>query len=94
MIRRNPDFALAFHGRGLAYYNEELYEAALEDFSKAIELDEEFAHSYKYRGITYQKLEDKERAIADLEKALTLYDRSRHAQHRIDIRELLDELNQ
>ena len=94
VIRRNPDFALAFHGRGRSYYHEDLYEAALEDFTRAIELDGELAHSYRYRGMTYQKLGEKERAIADLEKALTLYTRSRDAQHRIDIRGLLDELEQ
>ena len=38
VLRVLPDFAEAYHGRGLAFYQNEQEEPALEDFNKAIEL--------------------------------------------------------
>lgn len=92
VLRRLPDFALAYNGRGLAYFGEELFEPAVADFSRAIELDPEMGPAYGNRGVVYAELGDTEKAIADLEMALTLLDNVRHAEQRVQIRELLGRL--
>ncbi len=37
VIKMVPDFAQAYHGRGLAYYQEENYDNAMEDYNIAID---------------------------------------------------------
>ena len=75
VIRVLPDFAQAYHGRGLAYYRSETpqEELALEDFTKAIELKPDFADAYRNRGVLYINRSDLRRAAADLQMALELY---------------------
>ena len=53
VIRILPDMAVAWHGRGYAYYNEaieeendNLFKPAMEDYDKAIELDSSYAAAY------------------------------------------------
>ncbi|MCU4139364.1 MAG: hypothetical protein MW690_001296 [Methanophagales archaeon] len=48
------------------------YEQAIEDFSKAIELNPNYAGAYYNRGIAYAKLNQHERAIEDYNKAIEL----------------------
>ena len=74
VIRILPNFADAYHGRGLAYYHEEQEDLAVEDFSKAIELKPDFADAYRNRGVLYMKAGDIVRGAVDLEKALELYE--------------------
>ena len=73
VIRVMPDFALAYHGRGLALFHEEQPELALEDFDKAIVLKPEFADAYMSRGILYRDGGEPDKSESDFEKALTLY---------------------
>jgi hypothetical protein len=74
VIRILPDFAKAYHGRGLAYYNNEQEELAIEDFSKAIELKLDYADAYRNRGVAYRNAGDLLQGIADLRKAISLYE--------------------
>lgn len=73
VIRLQPTFAQAYHGRAMAYYNEGLTDLALEDLDKAIELNPNFADAYRNRGVLLGNEGERARAIADLEKALELY---------------------
>ena len=73
VIKVLPDLALGYHGRGLAYYHQEIVDLALDDFDKAIELDPDFAAAYRNRGVVYGNEGEIRKAIADLEKALELF---------------------
>lgn len=74
VIRKLPDFAEAYRGRGVAYYREELMDLALEDFGIAIELKPGLAAAYADRAAVYEDLGDVDKAVADLEKAISTYD--------------------
>ena len=74
VIRKLPDFAEAYRGRGVAYYREDLLNLALEDLDTAIELKPEFAGAYADRAVVHQDLGDIEKSIADLEKAISEFD--------------------
>ncbi|QPC81584.1 tetratricopeptide repeat protein [Phototrophicus methaneseepsis] len=51
-----------------------LYEwnAALEDFNKALALDEDYAPAYFHRGILNYTMTDREQALADFQQYMTL----------------------
>ena len=74
VVRILPDFALAYHGRGLAYFHEEQEELAQEDFSKAIELKPDYADAYRNRGVIYMNAGEVLKGVADLQKALELFE--------------------
>ncbi len=74
VLRVLPDFALAYHGRGLSHYNEDRIELALKDFDKAIELKPGFAAAFRNRGVLYLNSGELEKAAADLETAVALFD--------------------
>ena len=92
VIRRLPDFAKAYHGRGLAFYGDERPERALEDLDQAIELDPDLAGPYKDRAVIYSDQGKTEAAIADLQKAVSLYDPVREARGLLEARQLLGQL--
>jgi tetratricopeptide (TPR) repeat protein len=73
VLRILPDFAKAYHFRGLAYYNEEQYDLALENFSKAIELKPKFPDALRNRAVLHLNSGNTRLAVDDLEKALKLY---------------------
>lgn len=66
---KNSDIALIYNLRGVAYYYLKKYDAAISDYSKAIELDPDFAGAYNNRGICYQALGETEKSNADFAKA-------------------------
>lgn len=73
VLRVLPDFAKAYHWRGLAYYNDDQKTLALDDFNKAIELKPSFADAYRNRAVLYLNRGDIEQATLDLEQALRIY---------------------
>jgi tetratricopeptide (TPR) repeat protein len=89
-----PNFAEAYNGRGLAYYNDERPELALEDFDKAIELKPSFAESYANRAILHLESGDTEQAVADLKKAISLLDEVRDARILGQLTALLERLKE
>ncbi len=98
VIRIIPDMAVAYHGRGYAYYNEaieeendNLFKPAMEDYDKAIELKPEFAQAYKDRAILHHRLGDTEAAIADIERAVRHYDPRRQPGGLNEARQLLNQ---
>jgi len=64
--------AEAYSNRGIAYAKLNKYEQAIEDFSKAIELNPDDAEAYYNRGLAYAKLNEHEQAIEDYGKAIKL----------------------
>ena len=98
VIRIIPDMAVAYHGRGYAYYNEaiqeendNLFKPAMEDYDKAIELKPGFARAYQDRAILHHRLGHTDAAIDDLESAVRFYDPRRQPVRLNEARELLNE---
>ena len=81
-IRLNPGHALAYCGRGLAYYEHEEadIELAISDFTQAIRLDPRLSQAYRARGDVYRGILDiaytdegeSDIAIADYTEAIRL----------------------
>jgi tetratricopeptide (TPR) repeat protein len=67
--------------RGTAYFTLGDYRAAIEDLSRAIEIDPEFAPAYLNRGTAYEAMGDYAKAIADFNKALEINPRYALAYH-------------
>ena len=73
VLRVLPDLAIAYNYRGVAYYHEEQYDLALENFDKAIELKKTSPTPFLNRSALHRKLGNTRLAIQDLEVALELY---------------------
>jgi len=58
--------------RGMAYTAESDYKQALEDFSRALELDQKSAKAYYYRGVVYSILTKYSEALEDFHQCLRL----------------------
>ena len=71
-IRLDPQAALAYHNRGLAYGTLGQYERAIEDYNEAIRLNPQNAMAYYNRGVAYHKLGQYERAIEDYDEVIRL----------------------
>jgi len=63
---------MAYNNRGNAYSELKQYEEAIEDYSKAIELNPNDAEAYNNRGTAYDELQHQEEAIGDYSKAIEL----------------------
>ena len=74
MTKRPPEptDATGFHRRGNLHGRNGLYELAISDYSKAIEIDPGFAEAHYDRGCSYYELREYEEAIADLTRAIEL----------------------
>lgn len=92
VIRRLPEYARAYHGRGLAYYHEKQTAMALEDFDKAIELKPDLAQAYKDRGTLHRDEGRTEEAISDLQRALDLYERRGDLLRAVEVAQTLNQL--
>ena len=62
----------AYIDRGRTYLQQDDYDRAIADFTKAIELDPEGASAYNHRGVAYAGKLDFDTAIADFDKAIQL----------------------
>lgn len=88
-IQLNEGFALAYKGRGSAYFSigelensNDQFENAIADFSKAIELMPKFPEAYHYRGLAYFLKGNFDNAIADLNEVTRLNPNCAEAYHR------------
>ncbi len=68
----NPQTPSDFYIRGIRYAVSRRYRAALNDYNKAIELDEQFAEAYLRRAEARYLLEDDSGVLADCQRAITL----------------------
>lgn len=60
----------AYIDRGRTYIQQDDYDRAIADFTKAIQLDPESASAYNHRGVAYASKLDFDSAIADFDKAI------------------------
>lgn len=72
VIDLEPNNAIAYRRRGIAYYDLKKYQRAIEDYDKAIELDPKYAKAYSNRGVAYYAQKKFRRAIQDFDKATAL----------------------
>jgi len=71
-IEKEPNIDVAYNNRGLAYAELNQLDRAIEDYKKAIELNQKFADSYNNRGAAYCELNQHARAIEDFNKAIAM----------------------
>ncbi|MBF0554435.1 MAG: tetratricopeptide repeat protein [Nitrospirae bacterium] len=71
-IELKPDYAKAYHARGLAYLSLDNYQQAVQDFNKAIELKPDYAEAYYFRGLYYNILDNYQQAISEFTQTLKL----------------------
>jgi hypothetical protein len=71
-IAANPKVPEAYNNRGLAFYNLELYQEAIKDFSQSIRMKPKYAEAYNNRGNTYYELDQYEKARADFDQSIQI----------------------
>jgi Flp pilus assembly protein TadD len=71
-IRLNPNGALAFYSRGLAYGKKGDNDRAIADYNEAIRFDASDSLAFINRGLAYEKKGDNDLAIADFNEAIRL----------------------
>ena len=69
-IRLDPQLAMSYANRGLAYGNLGQYQQAIQDYSEAIRLDPQPSLYYN-RGTAYFHLGQHQRVIKDLDKVIS-----------------------
>jgi tetratricopeptide (TPR) repeat protein len=80
VIQLHPD-AVAYHNRANAYLAQAKVGAAINDFTKAIELDPDEAQYYFNRGNAFLFLGEKERIIEDMRQTIALQPNNWKAHH-------------
>lgn len=68
----DPDYLPAYMSRANVYTRLRDYEQAIEDYSRALELDGNLLAAYNNRGVIYAAMQDYEKAAADFDKVLDL----------------------
>ena len=71
-IAANPQMAEAYNNRGLAFYNLERHQQAINDFSQAIRMKPQYAEAFNNRGNAYYAQDQYAKAEADFNKSLEL----------------------
>jgi tetratricopeptide (TPR) repeat protein len=75
----DPRNSNAYNNRGIAYRHKGLYDQAIDDYTKAIDLKPKFEIPYNNRGIAYRNKGLYDQAIADYSKAIELNPRNANA---------------
>jgi tetratricopeptide (TPR) repeat protein len=70
LSKKSKLIAHVYRKRGFAYRRLNQFDKAIEDYSRAIELDPNYSRAYASRGSVYRVLKDYERAIEDFDQAL------------------------
>jgi len=71
-IKLQPDIAVFYNNRGVAYYTLGQYQRAIQDYNEAIRLQPDYTDAYYNRGLAYSKLGQYQRAIQDYNEAIRL----------------------
>ena len=69
VIRQQPDFTFAFYNKANILCAQHEYKDAIDNYTHAIQLDNDFAEAYFNRGLTYVYIGENEKGLADLSKA-------------------------
>lgn len=81
-----PELPEAYLSRGNTYYLQHRHEAAIDEYTTALELGVSDAHkAYFNRAIAYEELKDYEKAYQDLKSALEENSRFKPAEERIEL---------
>mgnify|MGYP003388294579 CR=1 FL=1 len=72
IINITPNLAIAYKGRGSAYYYEGLLDLAISDLEKSIALDSDLGGNYMYLGMIYKDTGDINNAEKSVTKAISL----------------------
>ena len=57
-IELDPDYAAAYHNRGISYSDLGQYQRSIEDYDKAIELDPDYAEARTHRQRALRALDE------------------------------------
>ena len=68
----NPDYVPAYMMRGAAYVRQQQYDRAIQDYTRAAQLQPDLLGAYNNRGIVYVATLDYDRAERDFDKVLEL----------------------
>jgi tetratricopeptide (TPR) repeat protein len=68
----NPDYVPAYMMRGAAYVRQQQYDRAVQDYTRAVQLQPDLLSAYNNRGIVYVATLDYDRAQRDFDKVLEL----------------------
>ena len=71
-VQLNTNNALAYFGRGNAYYSLKQYELAIQNYNKAININPDLYQAYHNRGIVYGTLGQYDWAIQNFDKVIKL----------------------
>jgi tetratricopeptide (TPR) repeat protein len=71
-IALQPDYALAYYNRGVAYADKGDLDHAIADYDQAIALQPDYAVAYSSRGVAYHHKGDLDHAIANYDQAIAL----------------------
>lgn len=66
-IKLDPNYALAYHNRGMAFRKKGMYERAIADYNRVLQLKPNVAVVYYNRSLAYELLGDLQKAMADIE---------------------------
>lgn len=64
-----PSFAYSYYNRGLLRYEQGDYQAAMNDFSEAISMNDKFPEAYFNRALCYLQLKMNDKGLQDMRKA-------------------------
>jgi tetratricopeptide (TPR) repeat protein len=71
-ITKNSNSVIAYNNRGAAYHQQGLFDKAINDYTKAIELKPDYANAYNSRGNAFFIQKSYDKAIADYTKVIAL----------------------
>lgn len=69
-IELDPEYAMAYNNRGLAYGDLGQLEKAIKDYDRAIELNPRFATTFYNRALAYNDLGQYQQAVEDYDRAI------------------------
>jgi protein O-mannosyl-transferase len=70
VIGQFQNVPFAYNNRGVIFMNEKKFDKAIDDFSKAIQLNPNFIQAYQNRGIIYMNQNKYDLALSDINKTL------------------------
>ncbi|HON18771.1 MAG TPA: tetratricopeptide repeat protein [Salinivirgaceae bacterium] len=68
-LKENPTFSLAWYNKGNIKIQNQNFREAIDDYTKAIDLDENIAEAYFNRGLTFLYLRETDRGCLDVSRA-------------------------
>lgn len=69
VIRLQPDFSFAYYNKANILCTQRNWQTAIDNYTRAIEADNDFAEAFFNRGLTYIYIDEVEQGLADLSRA-------------------------